>query len=302
MTYPGDTNWTSDHVAGPFALGTFGFPGDRPFPGLLAEGTVLDLRFVPELWETAIDRPSIRGLLESWDESLELLSAVVDRRTHYDWFDADDVRVYPPVQPRQVFQIDDDRARAPEPALVPGLTSALTGPFDVVAIPAWAAQLDWELELCVVIGRPTFQVAPYQALDHIAAYTIANDLTAHDPHARSDPSRPDPDWLRRKNFPGFTPLGPYLVPAAFLTEPQRLRLTVRLNGQELPHTAEYRCVDIAQLVSHASHLTRLLPGDVLLTGSRSGNGTRRGHWLVPGDEIEAVTTTLGRQCTRFKRA
>ncbi len=323
----------NDILAGPFALGTFSLDDGPRFPGLLADEKVLDLSAEPELWQVQ-EAPSIRALLERWDISLRMLTSIAAEPTACH-FPLARLQVHPPVEPRQIFQAGanyrthvveltvahrpaddprseeqaladaaaetDRRAAKGAPYLFTGLPSALTGAYDDVVLPTWTAKPDWELELCAVIGRPAFRVTPEHALEHVAGYTIANDLTARDAIFRTDIDALGSDWLRSKNAPGFTPLGPFLVPADFVGDPAELQLTLRLNGKVMQSaTTDGMLFDTARLISYASQTTRLLPGDLLLTGSPPGNGMSWGRLLAPGDEIEAEITGLGRQHTRFR--
>jgi len=308
--------------AGPFAVGTFSAADGAPFAGLVADGRVLDL--------SALARTT-RDLLERWDEAWpELLDAAGTVRSG--WRPLDGLTVHAPVEPRQILQsganyrthvIDlavahepadgrpaervraetaammDRRAAEGEPYLFIGLPSAVTGPYDDVVLPAWCAKPDWELELAAVIGRPAYRVPVERALDHVAAYTIANDLTARDAVFRRDMPEIGTDWLRAKNPPTFTPLGPYLVPSAFLGDPGDLRVTLRLNGEvRQDESTKDMIFGVARLVAYASQAVRLLPGDLLLTGSPAGNGLHWGRLLEPGDVMEGAITGLGVQRNR----
>ncbi|MGK5552380.1 fumarylacetoacetate hydrolase family protein [Actinomadura kijaniata] len=312
--------------SGPFALGTFA-DGDGPaFPGLLGEGRVLDLRAVP----LPVGGPlTTRALLERWDAVFPLLEGLAGRAAA-DGTPVGDLRVLAPVEPRQVFQsganyrthvIDlavahrapddprtagevraetaammDRRAAEDQPYVFLGLPSAITGPYDDVVLPSWCAEPDWELELAAVIGRPAFRVDREHALDHVAAYTIANDLTARELVFRPDMPAIGTDWLRAKNAPTFTPLGPWLVPAAFVGDPQDLRLTLTVNGAvRQDETTRDMIFDVARLVSHVSRTTPLLPGDLVLTGSPAGNGKKWGEILRDGDVMEGAIEGLGVQ-------
>ncbi|MFD0203643.1 MULTISPECIES: fumarylacetoacetate hydrolase family protein [Saccharothrix] len=134
---------------------------------------------------------------------------------------------------------------------------------------------------------------------HVAGYTIANDLTARDLVFRPDMREIGTDWLRSKNAPGFTPLGPYLVPAEFVGDPSDLRLTLKLNGETMQdESTEDMIFDVARMVSYASQTTTLLPGDLVLTGSPAGNGMHHGRLLRDGDVMESTITGLGVQRTR----
>ncbi|MFF6887990.1 fumarylacetoacetate hydrolase family protein [Streptomyces sp. NPDC012421] len=318
----------SDLFAGPFALGTLSADDSPAFPALVdGEGRVVDLR-------TALDDPALtmRGLLERWPAVLPRLREIATdpepiRRP------LSEFRVLAPVEPRQVFQSganyrqhvidlhvahrapDDERSeeerraeaaeimdrRAAEdlPYVFIGLPSSITGPYDDVTLPAWAAQPDWELELAAVIGRPACQVPVEEALEYVAGYTIANDLTDRATVFRRDMPQIGTDWLRSKNAPGFTPLGPWIVPAESVGDTGDLRLTLRLNGEVMQDESTKDMIfDVARLVAYASRTARLLPGDLVLTGSPAGNGMHWDRLLRDGDVMDASVTGLGTQRTR----
>ncbi|MEU7109677.1 fumarylacetoacetate hydrolase family protein [Streptomyces sp. NPDC046215] len=312
----------------PFALGTFSTPGQAAFPGLVAGDQVLDLS------RALVSAPhSVRALLERWEEELPALAALARDGAHQDRQALSGLRVHAPVEPRQVFQSganyrqhvidlemahrppDDPRAeeearaavadlmdrRAAEdlPYVFTGLPSAITGPYDDVVLPAWCEKPDWELELAAVISRPAHRVPVEEALSYVAGYTIANDLTDRATVFRRDMPAIGTDWLRSKNAPGFTPLGPYLVPAAFVTDSSDLRVTLKLNGETMQdESTKDMLFGVARLISYASRTARLLPGDLLLTGSPAGNGIHRGRLLRDGDVMEGTITGLGAQRTR----
>jgi 2-keto-4-pentenoate hydratase/2-oxohepta-3-ene-1,7-dioic acid hydratase in catechol pathway len=309
---------THSSLAGPFALGTFA-AGDREFAGLVAGDRVLDL--------TGSGLPqTTRGLLDRWDQvfpRLETLAAEAGT----DWADLADLRVLAPIEPRQIFQsganyrthvidlavahrrADDPRSEAEireetaalmdqraEPYVFLGLPTSITGPYDEVIVPDWCTKPDWELELTAVIGRPAYRVSVEEALDHVAAYTIANDVSAREAVFRRDMPEIGTDWLRSKNAPTFTPLGPYLVPAAFLGDTGDLRVTLTVNGVTYQDESTKDMIfNVARLVSYISQSARLLPGDLVLTGSPAGNGLHWGRLLADGDVMEGSITGLGVQ-------
>ncbi|MCL6732152.1 fumarylacetoacetate hydrolase family protein [Streptomyces neyagawaensis] len=314
--------------AGPFALATLSAPGKPHFPALVtADSQVVDLRAA--LRDDAL---TMRGLLEQWVVALPVLRELAadpgtERRPLADF------RVHAPIEPRQVLQsganyrqhvIDlhvahrdpaDDRSeeerraeaaeimdrRAAEdlPYMFIGLPSAITGPYDDVVLPSWAEKPDWELELAVVIGKPAYQVSVEEALEHVAGYTIANDLTDRATVFRRDMPQIGTDWLRSKNAPGFTPLGPWIVPAESIADPDDVRVTLRLNGETMQDESTKDMIfNIARMVAYASQTARLLPGDLILTGSPAGNGMHWGRLLRDGDVMEGSVTGLGVQRTR----
>lgn len=321
---------THASLAGPFALGTFADHG-REFAGLVSGDRVLDLTLL-----TGSGLPeTTRQLLERWDEVFPELQALA-AGNGTGWRDLEGLRVLAPVEPRQVFQsganyrkhvIDlaaahrrpddprteaeireevaalmDRRAAEDLPYVFTGLPTSITGPYDDIQVPDWCTKPDWELELTAVIGRPAHRVSVEDALDHVAAYTIANDITAREAVFRRDMPEIGTDWLRSKNAPTFTPLGPYLVPAEFVGDPGDLQLRLTVNGKTYQdESTKDMLFGVARLVSHISHSARLLPGDLVLTGSPAGNGLHWGVLLADGDVMEGSITGLGRQRNKVVR-
>jgi 2,4-diketo-3-deoxy-L-fuconate hydrolase len=228
----------------------------------------------------------------------QIVQAGANYRTHVIDLAVKHAEIRPGMTPEQVraevAATMDRRAAEGEPYLFAGLPSALAGPYDQVVLPGYSHQHDWELELAAVIGRDTFRVGRDRARDHVAGYTIVNDLTTRDLVFRRDMPELGTDWLRAKNAPGFLPTGPYLVPAAFVGDPSQLRITLRLNGEVMQdESCKDMLFDVAALVAAASATVRLLPGDLVLTGSPAGNGLARGRLLRPGDVMEGSITGPG---------
>ena len=193
-------------------------------------------------------------------------------------------------------EIMDDRIAAGEPYIFLGAASAVTGPYDDVILPARGRQHDWELELAAVIGIGGRHIAREQALGHVAGYTIANDLTTRDLVYRSDLQAIGSDWLRSKNAPTFLPLGPWIVPARFVEDPQQLTIQLSVAGEVMQDESTADMIfDVSTLVSYASSLVTLRPGDLILTGSPAGNGMHHRRFLHSGDVIQASITGLGSQ-------
>ena len=133
-------------------------------------------------------------------------------------------------------------------------------------------------------------------MDHVAGYTMCNDITTRDRLYRADLAKIGTDWVRAKNSPTFLPTGPYLVPAAHIKDWRQLRITLAHNGVvRQDELAKDMIFGIPALVAYASRLTRLEPGDLLLTGSPAGNGAHYGVYLAAGDVMTAEITGLGRQ-------
>ncbi|GGK84829.1 fumarylacetoacetate hydrolase family protein [Streptomyces flaveus] len=313
--------------AGPFALGTFSAPDGVPFPGLLARDRVLDLGGALD-WAPS----GLRAVLERWEETLPVLHSLADDDT-LNWRPLDGLRVHAPLEPRQIFQsganyrqhvidlevahrspddprtveearaeiaaIMDRRAVEDLPYVFIGLPSTIAGPYDDVVLPSWTKKPDWELELAAVIARPAYRVSVDEALEYVVGYTIANDLTDRATVFRRDMPAIGTDWLRCKNAPGFTPLGPWIVPAESIADPGDLRVTLKLNGETMQdESTKDMLFGVARLVSYISQTSQLLPGDLVLTGSPAGNGIHHGRLLRDGDVMEGSITGLGMQRTR----
>ncbi|MPY80023.1 MAG: hydrolase [Actinophytocola sp.] len=309
-----------------FALGTFAAEGGREFAGLVVGDRVLDLPASSRLPN------SVLSILEHWDRALPELTALAIDADRPGWRPVRGLAVRAPLRSRQVVQaganyrthvIDlavkhaeigagrtaeqvraetaammDRRAAEGTPYLFLGQPSAIAGPYDDVVLPAYSTQHDWELELAAVIGRRAFRIGRDQAADHIAGYTIVNDLTTRDLVFRRDMPEIGTDWLRAKNAPGFLPTGPWLVPASFV-DPGDARVTLKLNGEVMQDESTKDMIfDVAALVAAASQTIPLLPGDLVLTGSPAGNGLHHGRLLRPGDVMEGTITGLGVQRTR----
>lgn len=192
----------------------------------------------------------------------------------------------------------DRRAESGTPFIFVKPQSSVTGPFDVIAVPEISEKPDWELELAVIIGRRARRVNRAVALDYVAGYTIANDITLREKVFRRKTDSPElgMDFVISKGAPGFLPLGPYLVPAAFVPDPQKLRLTLKLNGEVMQdeETADM-IFNVACLIEYVSAGVELQPGDVICTGSPAGNGVHYGRFIQDGDVLEGSITGLGVQ-------
>jgi 2-keto-4-pentenoate hydratase/2-oxohepta-3-ene-1,7-dioic acid hydratase in catechol pathway len=193
----------------------------------------------------------------------------------------------------------DERARNGIPYAFPKLVSSIAGPQDDIVVPADAEQFDWELELGVVIGRQSWRLPLAQAMQAVAGYMIVNDLTRRELVYRPDLKSLGSDWLRAKSGPGFFPMGPLFVPAAFV-EPGNLRLRLLLNGETMQDESTSDMLwDVPRQISYISSYARLLPGDVIATGSPAGNGMHHGRFLQPGDVMTGEIEGLGRQVNRL---
>jgi 2-keto-4-pentenoate hydratase/2-oxohepta-3-ene-1,7-dioic acid hydratase in catechol pathway len=163
--------------------------------------------------------------------------------------------------------------------------------------------MDWEIELAAVIGLTAKNVPLAEALDYVAGYTIANDLSARDMGRR--PNVPDTapfkfDWVAHKNFDGSCPLGPWIVPSRDIPDPQQLGLKLWVNDviKQDSNTSQM-IFTLAEQIAHLSSRITLQPGDVILTGTPAGVGAARPEFLKPGDVVRLWIETIGTLTNRM---
>jgi 2-keto-4-pentenoate hydratase/2-oxohepta-3-ene-1,7-dioic acid hydratase in catechol pathway len=181
--------------------------------------------------------------------------------------------------------------------------STLAAPGETVAITGMSQTMDWEIELAAVIGERAKNVSLAQALDHVAGYTIANDLSARDMGRRSGVPDDSPfkfDWVAHKNFDGSCPLGPWIVPASDIPDPQNLGLKLWVNDVIKQDSNTGKMIfSIAEQIAHLSSRITLNPGDVVLTGTPSGVGAARKEFLKTGDEVKLAIEHIGTLTNRM---
>jgi 2-keto-4-pentenoate hydratase/2-oxohepta-3-ene-1,7-dioic acid hydratase in catechol pathway len=179
----------------------------------------------------------------------------------------------------------------------------VVGPGAEVAIPAENARTDWEVELAAIIGRKGRNIPVSEALSHVAGYTIAIDLSARGLSRRPRVPKESPfhvDWVSHKNFEGSCPMGPAIVPARDVPDPQNLAIGLSVNGiVKQQSTTANMIFSTAEQISHLSERLTLHPGDVILTGTPSGVGMGRGEFLKSGDLLVAWIEGLGELSVRM---
>jgi len=187
-----------------------------------------------------------------------------------------------------------DKTKA-KPYFFPKTNNCIAGPHDPITLPAASQQVDWEIELAVVIGRRCKDVPLSRARAVIAGYTIINDLSARDITRRTDVPF-NVDWISGKCLDGFAPMGPALVPSQFVPRPDNLWLKLSVNSQLMQDSNTSRLIfGIDEQIEFLSKLMTLEPGDIISTGTPAGVGHGRGIYLKPGDRIVAAIEGLGEQ-------
>ena len=194
------------------------------------------------------------------------------------------------------YRLHAEEAGAPipaEPVLFTKATSSLSGPSDDIVIPPGAVAVDWEVELGVVIGRAAWQVSEAEALDYVAGYLTANDVSERDFQARRGGQ-----WVKGKSAPTFCPLGPWLVTKDEIPDPQALSLRLDVNGKTRQNSNTGDMIfPVAHIIAYLSTFFRLMPGDVIVTGTPSGVGLgcKPPEYLKAGDVVTVEVGGLGSQ-------
>lgn len=169
----------------------------------------------------------------------------------------------------------------------------VVGPEAEVKLPACSQQVDWEAELAVVIGKPARNVKAADAMQHVAGYTIMNDLSLRDQGTRKDWNVRH-DFLSGKSFDTGAPMGPWITPRAQVKDVYKLDMKQWITGELMQDSdTSYMHFTIEEQIEALSHKFTLRPGDVIATGSPSGNGRPRGIYLKPGDDLKIEIEGLG---------
>lgn len=308
---------------GSFGVGTYKPKGGKKFPGLvLPDGTVFNLsesyHDTQEIfadWDRAVDGlndlAANKGKPELRFEELEALPVVehpnmlcagsnycahvAEMMTH-NKFNQDQRE---PGESDESFYarnlaIVEKRKTEGMPFIWTGLHSSLCGANDDIILPLIGEHPDWELEFGVITKNTGRYFKPEEADDVIAAYVMCNDIGTVDEFRRSD-VRFMFDWIS-KHQPNFKALGPFAVPKEFVDR-SKVQIQLKLNGDMMQ---DWPISDMIftpeQILSYCSERLRLVPGDLLITGSPPGNGAFHGNrWMRPGDVVESEITYLGRQ-------
>ena len=247
---------------------------------------------------------STLALLEAGDEALAFVRPLKDEGNAVPLAG---VRLERPVASRKIVAVGlnyKDHAIEAElkiptvPLCFAKFTSSLSGPFDPIQLPAEDAQVDFEGELGVIIGRKARRVGERDAMGHVAGYVVCNDVSAR--KWQFD----DGQWTRGKSCDTFAPTGPFLVTADEVPDPGVLRITTRLNGKIMQDSNTNQLIfNIPKIVSYFSHSFTLEPGDLIATGTPAGVGFSRKPpvYLNDGDVVEVEIERIGLISNRVRR-
>ena len=256
-------------------------------PGLWKDGQIVDLRAIyPEIPD--IGEAFFRG---GW---LEKAAAI-----HKPGFEMD-VRIGCPIeQPAKLICLGINYSEHKEetgfekpanPLLFCKTPNALNGPYDPIMMPRTSRQVDWEVELAVIIGREGKRIPAHQAFDYIAGFSVMNDVSGRDVQLSES------QWFRGKSFDTFAPLGPAIVTPDEIEDVHDLRLTTEVNGERMQDGNTRDLIfDVPAIIEFISQDITLTPGDVIATGTPSGVGYFREPPIVlkAGDTVECTIANIG---------
>jgi len=269
----------------------FGDPGKEKPGVLLGDGSRIDVSGTFSEYDESFFEKGGLSALRSWLQSNAKAAPKV----------GSSVRLGSPVpRPSKIVCIGlnfrdhaaETNAEPPkEPVLFFKATTSLVGPNDALVIPKNATKVDWEVELAVVIGKRALYVPKDRALDYVAGYALHNDYSE-----RSFQLERGGQWVKGKSADTFAPLGPYLATPEELSDPQNLRMWLKVNGEMRQNgTTSNMIFNVATLISYVSEFMTLLPGDVISTGTPAGVGLgmKPPTYLKAGDVVELGIEGLG---------
>lgn len=243
--------------------------------------------------------PDVQSLFGTWDPFTAWAGAADLTDAEVQTAPGTDLRAAVP-QPGQIFAIGlNYRLHALEaglpipevPLVFTKFPSSVTGPVGELELPT--DEVDWEVEVAIVIGRAASRITRDEAWSHVAGVTAAQDFSARDVQMAGGAK---PQFSLGKSFPGFTPLGPVLVTVDELPDPDAIEVECRINGAQLQKSSTADLIfTVPQCISYLSHIVTLRPGDVILTGTPSGVGLGFDppRFLRPDDEVVTVVAGVG---------
>jgi 2-keto-4-pentenoate hydratase/2-oxohepta-3-ene-1,7-dioic acid hydratase in catechol pathway len=318
----------------PFKLATLAKPGASPFVAIVLGDDAIDLSAAHAAFRAAARKgtlsatDSIFGLLENWDANFPVLQEIVafvekegtaSGRAKFSGF-----RALPPVTrsgkmfyAAQNFQehVNEMLRAGMSPAGGPQFTgeksttkpylflkapSCLAGANDDIAIPLGMNKIDWEAEIALAIGKRGKRIKAERALDHVAGFMTTNDVSARDLQVRADRPGLRSDWLNGKSHDNFAPMGPFLVPRAFVRDHMNLFIRLSVNGEvkQDGNTSQFIFTPEEQ-IEYASNILSLETGDIFSCGTCGGVGQGTNTFLKAGDVMETEIENLGKMRNRF---
>jgi 2-keto-4-pentenoate hydratase/2-oxohepta-3-ene-1,7-dioic acid hydratase in catechol pathway len=279
--------------------------------GIMVDAGIIDIQ---SSWPRPNPPRSVKEILQRGPSGLAKLAELAE---HADFFiQLDSVKLLAPVpRPDKVIALAGNysehikeaglalglsdsprKTTVPRPFLMP--PTVVIGPDEQILWPVYSEQIDYELELAVIIGKVTKCIQPNEAMKYVAGFTICNDVSARSvTFKKGRAKRPWDefyDWLNGKWADGFLPTGPYLLTRDEIGDVQNLKMELTVNSEvrQKSNTAQM-IYPVADIVSFLSHIMTLEPGDIIATGTPAGVAMATGRFLQPGDCIECTIEKLG---------
>jgi 2,4-diketo-3-deoxy-L-fuconate hydrolase len=318
----------------PFKLASLAKPDGKAFVAIVIGDDAVDLAAAHAAYRASSRRgvlsstDSMSGLLENWDANfagLQEIAAFLEKEgLRPDSAKLASLRALPPVRrPGKMFyaaqnfqeHVDEMLRAGMTPATGPKFTgkkstskpylflkapSCLAGAYDDIAIPRDMQKIDWEAEIALAIGKSGKRIKAERALDHVAGFMTTNDVSARDLQIRTDRPGLRSDWLNGKSHDNFAPMGPFLVPRAFVKDHTNLFIRLSVNGEikQNGNTSQFIFTPEEQ-IEYASHILTLDSGDIFSCGTCGGVGQGANTFLKPGDVVETEIESLGKMRNRF---
>ncbi len=279
--------------------------------GILTDRGIID---IPVAWQWPKPPHSVKEILKRGEPCFEKLAELAQSTQIKT--PTDDVKLLAPIpRPPKVLALAGNysehiaeagltlglsdsprRTTVPRPFLMP--PTSVIGPNQQIPWPAYSQDLDYEIELAVVIGKEAKCIKPEEALDVVAGYTICNDISARSvTFAKARAERPWDefyDWLNGKWADGFLPMGPFLLTADEVEDVQNLNMVLKVNSEVRQKANTSQMIfSVADIVSFLSFIMTLEPGDCIATGTPAGVALATGKFLLPGARIECTIENLG---------
>jgi 2-keto-4-pentenoate hydratase/2-oxohepta-3-ene-1,7-dioic acid hydratase in catechol pathway len=317
-----------------FKLGTFARPNGNPFAAIVLGDDVVDLMRAHEIYRASAHRNaltstnSILDVLQNWDANFPVLQEIVaflDKEgLNPGAANLSGLRALPPVlRPGKMFyaaqnfqeHVDEMIRAGMSPAGGPRFTgeksttrpylflkapSCLAGAYDDIQIPLGMTKIDWEAEIALAIGRKGKRIKAERALEYVAGFMTTNDVSCRDLQIRADRPALRSDWLGGKSHDNFAPIGPFLVPRAFVGDHMNLFIRLTVNGEvkQNGNTSQFIFTPEEQ-IEYASSILTLEPGDIFSCGTCGGVGQGTNTFLKIGDVMETEVGSLGKMQNRF---
>jgi len=310
-----------------FKLGTFSNKDGKAFPAIVLDDAAVDLAQAAsasgrKLGNTA----SLQDLLGDWDRNFATLQEIVsflDKEKPAAAPVASLTALPPVAHPGKMFyaaqnfqeHVDEMIRAGMSPTTGPKFTgeksstapylflkapSCVAGANDDIPVPSDVKKVDWEAEIACVISKPGKRIKGERALDHVAGWMTTNDVSARDLQIRTDRPGLRSDWLNGKSHDKFAPMGPYLVPKAFIKDHMKLFIRLTLNGavKQNGNTSQFIFTPEEQ-IEYGSNILSLRTGDIFVCGTCGGVGQGTHTFISVGDVMETEVEGLGKMRNKF---